>query len=229
MARATNSDPKTTTAASPGSPMQKKGRKAIGGQKLCFSPRTKVPNINKVFVVGTSLGVILIRTERQNNKYDEFNNNTIKMIEDEESGVASRLNIIKICSRCQSQLIDEAVQQTTGWHSQWFVAIVEENNNTSEVRRDHADKFIQFLNETDRTYPQIFTFSGDETKINRNKIIGTWDMYLLNCDIAAILKQYVFEDLGHFLEVNDAITSVFGSKCTIDQAQDYVKNAWLST
>ncbi len=71
-------------------------------------------------------------------------------------------------------------------------------------------------------------FSGDETKAVGDKIVGTWVMYLLNCDIAAILKQYVFEDLAHFLEDKDAIISVFGSKCTKDQARDYVKNTWLS-
>jgi hypothetical protein len=59
---------------------------------------TKVPNTNKVFVVGTLLGLILIHTERQNSKDDAFTNNAIKMIEDEESGVATKLNI-KICSR----------------------------------------------------------------------------------------------------------------------------------
>jgi hypothetical protein len=149
------------------------------------------------------------------------------MIEDEDSGVASKLNIIKICSRRQSQLVDKAVQQTTGWHSQWFVSIVEEDKNTNETRRDHVDNFIQFLNEIEWKYPQNFTFSGDETKAVGNKIVGTWDMYLLNCDIAAILKQYVFEDLVDFLEDKDAIISTFGSKCTKDQAKDYVKNTWL--
>jgi len=222
MARATPTGTNNSTVSSP-----KKGRKSLSGQKLCFSPRTKVPNTNKVFVVGVSLGLILIRTERQNNKDDAFTNNAVKMIEDEDSGVASKLNIIKICSRRQSQLVDKAVQQTTGWHSQWFVSIVEEDKNTNETRRDHVDNFIQFLNEIEWKYPQNFTFSGDETKAVGNKIVGTWDMYLLNCDIAAILKQYVFEDLVDFLEDKDAIISTFGSKCTKDQAKDYVKNTWL--
>ena len=219
---------KETTAVGTSSPIQKKGRKTIGGQKLCFSPRTKVPNTNKVFVVGTLLGLILIRTEKQNNKDDAFTNNAIKMIEDEDSGVASRLNIIKICSRRQSQLIDKAVQQTTGWHSQWFVSIVDESQNTSDARRDHAEKLVQFLNEIDWKYPQNFTFSGDETKTVDNKIIGTWDMYLLNCDIVAILKQYVFEDMKDFLNDTDAIHSIFGSKCTKDQANEYVKHTWVN-
>jgi hypothetical protein len=223
MAKATSGGTNTTTIGSP-----KKGRKTISGQKLSFSPRTKVPNTNKVFVVGVSLGLILIRTERQNNKDDAFTNNAVKMIEDEDSGVASKLNVIKICSRRQSQLVDKAVQQTTGWHSQWFVSIVEEDKNTNEARRDHVDNFIQFLNEIEWKYPQNFTFSGDETKAVGDKIVGTWDMYLLNCDIASILKQYVFEDLSHFLEDNEAIISVFGSKCTKDQAKDYMKNTWLS-
>jgi hypothetical protein len=52
-------------------------------------------------------------------------------------------------------------------------------------------------------------------------------MYLLNSDITSILKHYVFDDLGHFLEDDEAIHSVFGSKCTKDQARDYVKNAWI--
>ncbi len=52
-------------------------------------------------------------------------------------------------------------------------------------------------------------------------------MYLLNCDIAAILKQYVFEELDDFLEDKDAIISTFGAKCTKDQAKEYVKNTWI--
>ena len=223
----TNGTTAKETTVSTGSPIQKKGRKTIGGQKLCFSPRIKVQNTNKVFVVGTSLGLILIRTERQNNKDDAFTNNAIKMIEDEESGVASTLNIIKICSRRQSSLIDKAVLQSTGWHSQWFVSIVEENNNTPQVRRDHADKFIQFLNEIEWKYPQKFDFSGDEMKTVGDQIIGTWDMYLMNLDIAAILKQYIFEDLQHFLADNEAIVAVYGPKRSKHQARDYLKNAWL--
>ena len=65
-------------------------------------------------------------------------------------------------------------------------------------------------------------------KLKGNKIIGTWDMYLMSSDITSILKHYVFDDLGNFLEDDEAIHSVFGSKCTKDQARDYVKNAWIS-
>jgi hypothetical protein len=226
MAPSNSGNNSKTAVISTSSPIQKTGRKQIQGQKLTYSPHTKVPNTNKVFVVGTLLGLILIRTERLNSKDDAFTNNAIKMIEDEETDVAKKLNIIMICSRQQSQLIDKAVQQTNGWHSQWFVAIVEEYNNTSEVRHDHADKFIQFLNEIDWKYPQIFTFSGDKTKTIGNKIVGTWDTYLMNFDIAAILKDYVFEDLRHFLEDNDAIASVYGPKCTKEQAKDCLKYAW---
>jgi len=82
MTRTTPTGTNTSTISSP-----KKGRKTLSGQKLCFSPRTKVPNTNKVFVVGVSLGLILIRTERQNNKDDAFTNNAVKMIEDEDSFV----------------------------------------------------------------------------------------------------------------------------------------------
>lgn len=206
------------------SPMKK--RKVLAGQKLSFSPRTKIPNINKVFVVGAPLGIILLRTERQNNKDDAFTNNATKLIEDEESGVAARLNIIKICSRRQSQLIDKAIAQSTGWNSQWFVSITEEENNSAVVRREHAEKFIQFLNDTEWKYPQQFTFSGDETKMVKDGITSTLDMYLLNADIAAILKQFVFNDFGDFLEDTDAISGVFGSKCTVNQARDYLKDAW---
>jgi hypothetical protein len=210
-----------------GSPMKKNGRKLLAGQKLAFSPRTKVPNINKVFVLGTQLGFILLRTEKQNSKDDAFTNNAIKMIEDVDSGVAARLNIIKICSRRQSQLIDKAVLQSSAYHSQWFVSITEEDRNTEDFRRDHADNFIQFLNETEWKWPQTFTFAGDETKLVDTKIMGTLDMYLLNSDIAALLKQYVFEDFGAFLEDTDAIAAVFGPKCTVEQARNYLKDAWV--
>jgi hypothetical protein len=96
-----------------GSPMYKKGRKVLSIDKLPFSPQVKPPQINKVFVVGAPLGVILIRTERLNGKDDAFTNNAQKILEDEETGVAKRLNIIKICSRRCSQLIDNAKMQTT--------------------------------------------------------------------------------------------------------------------
>ncbi len=68
-----------------GSPMSKKGRKVLSIDKLPFSPRVKPPQINKVFVVGAPLGVILIRTERQNGKDDAFTNNAQKILEDEAS------------------------------------------------------------------------------------------------------------------------------------------------
>jgi len=56
--------------------------------------------VNKVFVVGAQLGLILIRMEKQNSKDDAFTNDAIKLIEDETSGVASQLNLIKICKDC---------------------------------------------------------------------------------------------------------------------------------
>ncbi len=42
-----------------GSPIKKPGRKAIG-KILQYSPREKVTRVNKVFVVGTQLGIILM-------------------------------------------------------------------------------------------------------------------------------------------------------------------------
>ena len=54
----------------------------------------------------------------------------IKLIEDETTGVASKLNIIKICSRRQSKLIDQALMQTSNHPSRWFVSIVPEEKNT---------------------------------------------------------------------------------------------------
>jgi hypothetical protein len=215
-----------TVPTSNESPLKKNGRKVLVGQKLPFSPRTKVPNVNKVFVLGTQLGIVLIRTEKQNSKDDAFTNNAIKMIEDVESGVAARLNIIKICSRRQSQLIDKAILQSSAYHSQWFVSITEEINNNESYRREHVDKFIQFLNEIEWKWPQQFAFAGDETKVENNGVTSTLDMYLLNVDIAAILRQYVFDELSHFLEDKDAISGCFGTKCTPDQARDYLKDAW---
>jgi len=52
------------------------------------------------------------------------------LIEDETTGVASKLNIIKICSRRQSKLIDQALMQTSYYPSRWFVSIVPEEKNT---------------------------------------------------------------------------------------------------
>ncbi len=169
------------------SPVKKK-RKNISGGNLPFSPRTRQPNVNKVFVTGTKLGLILIRTERQNNKDDAFTNNAIKLLEDENSEDASRLKIIKICSRRQSQQIDKAIMQTSAYPSIWFVSIIEETTNTAEYRREHTEAIIKFLNEIQWKYPQTFMFSGDETKLVNGTITGTWDMYLLNRDITSVIK-----------------------------------------
>jgi len=38
----------------------------------------------------------------------------------------------------------------------------------------------------------------------------------------------VFEDMKDFLNDTDAIHSVFGSKCTKDQANEYVKHTWVN-
>ena len=209
--------------ASPG----KNKRKIIAGQNLPFSPRTRQPNVNKVFVTGTKLGLILIRAERQNNKDDAFTNNAIKLLEDENSEDASRLKIIKICSRRQSQQIDKAIMQTSAYPSIWFVSIIEETTNTAEYRREHTEAIIKFLNEIQWKYPQAFMFSGDETKLVNGTITGTWDMYLLNRDITSVLKEYVFNDFGDFLEDNEAIEAVFGPKCNKELARKIMKDEWL--
>jgi hypothetical protein len=106
----------------------------------------KSPSINKVFVVGAQLELILVRTEKQKIKNDAFTNDAIRMIEDEESDVANRLSIIKICTRHQSQMIDKSLLQSTGYASLWFVAVTEEENNTESFCHNHADKLIAFLN-----------------------------------------------------------------------------------
>ncbi len=122
MARATPTGTNNSTVSSP-----KKGRKSLSGQKLCFSPRTKVPNTNKVFVVGVSLGLILIRTERQNNKDDAFTNNAVKMIEDEDSGVASKLNIIKIRGTHKKTLYNiYSAEELDGLYDRFYYSFIKD-------------------------------------------------------------------------------------------------------
>jgi hypothetical protein len=208
------------------SPITKAASKPIG-KVLQYSPREKITRVNKVFVVGTQFGIILLRTEKQNSRDDAYTNDVIKMFEDETSGVAAKLNIIKICSRRQSQLLDKAILQTSIYPSQWFVTITEEENNTAESRREHAETFINFLNNAPWKYPQLFTFQADETKLKNEKIIGTLDEYLLNLDIAAILKTYVFEDFESFLHDEEAINQVFGVKPTANQARDWLVDGWI--
>jgi len=217
---------KTVTTTSTGSPIKKAGRKPIG-KVLQYSPRERITRVNKVFVVGTQFGIILLRTEKQNSKDDAYTNDVIKMIEDETSGVATKLQIIKICSRRQSQLLDKAILQTSVYPSQWFVSIKEEEDNTHTTRKEHADKFINFLNGAPWKYPQLFTFAGDETKVINDKIIGTLDEYLLNQDIASILKTYIFEDFETFLEDEEAINQVFGGKPTANQARNWLVDGWI--
>jgi len=210
-----------------GSPLKKSGRKVLTGQKLPFSPRTKVPTINKVFVVGTQLGVILIRTQRQTmSTEDAFTQDAIRMIEDDESGVATKLNIIKICSRRQSQLVDNAIMQSSNYPSRWFVSIVPEEKNTPEYRLKHVEKFIKFLNGIDWKYPQQFIFQADETKTLNEKITTSLDMFLLNSDIVIILKVYLFEKFEDFLDDDDAVSAVFGDDTTKEQAKITFQDLW---
>lgn len=221
-----NYSSRKSVATSSGSPVTKASRKPIG-KLLQYSPREKITRVNKVYVVGTQFGIILLRTEKQNSKDDAYTHDVIKMIEDETSGVAAELQIIKICSRRQSQLLDKAILQTSIYPSQWFVTIKEEENNTAESRREHADTFINFLNNAPWKYPQLFTFAADETKLKENNIIGTLDEYLLNHDIATILKTYVFEDFETFLEDQEAINQVFGVKPTTTQARNWLVDGWI--
>jgi hypothetical protein len=209
------------------SPIKKAARKTIG-KVLPYSPRTRLTRVNKVFVVGTQFGIILIRTERQGSTDDAFTNNVIKLIEDENDTEAKSLNIIKICSRRESFKLDKAIMQTTSYPSQWFVSITDDTNNTVEYRREHADNFINFLNNTEWKYPQQFTFTADLTGRIGNSITSTLDMYLLNQDIACILKTYIFEDFEEFLHDEVALSLTFKSNPTTSQARDLLKNGWFT-
>jgi hypothetical protein len=118
--------------------------------------------------------------------------------------------------------------QSSNCPSQWFVSVTEEMNNTFEYRRELVDIFINFLNRTEWKYPQQFAFAADETKtLTGNTPGSTLDMYLLNQDIACILKTYIFEDFEDFLQDEVAISLVFHSNPTVNQARDMLKNAWF--
>ena len=135
-----NTNNKSDEPNSTGSPLKKAGRKPLGNV-LQYSPKRGVTKVNKVFVTGTQFGIILLRTEKQNSKDDAFTNDVVRMIEDESSGVAAKLQIIKICSRRQSQILDKAVLQTSLYPSQWFVSIKEEEeqckNSVGARRKIH--------------------------------------------------------------------------------------------
>jgi hypothetical protein len=211
-----------------GSPMKKANRKTIG-KVLPYSPRMKVTKVNKVFVVGTQFGIILIRTEKQDSTDDAFTNNVIKMIEEEQSDVATELKIMKICSRRISQKLDKAIMQSSNYPSQWFVSITDEVNNTLDYRRELVDNFINFLNKTEWKYPQQFAFADDETKSLTGNLPGsTLDMYLLNHDIACILKNYIFEDFEEFLQDEVAISLVFHSNPTALEARNMLVSSWFN-
>ena len=78
------------------------------------------------------------------------------------------------------------------------------------------------MNEVPWKYPQIFNWAGD-------KIIGTLDEYLLNKDIATILKTYVFEHFESFLDDEEAIHQVFGGKPTKHHAQNWLVDGWIKS
>jgi len=64
--------PTTSTKDIPNGANSPQRKKIVIGQKLPFSPRTKVPTVNKVFVLGTQLGIILLRTQRQSNSNENY-------------------------------------------------------------------------------------------------------------------------------------------------------------
>lgn len=209
----------------PHTPTTKKGRKILQ-TKLPFSPRSRIPQTNKVFVIGVQLGLILIRTEKATSVDDAFTNDFIKKIEDPDSGVAESLNIIKICSRRIAKLSDKPIVQKSGYNSQFFVTIVDEFINTDEYRRSHVDQVINYLNAMEWKYPQRFALTADETKMDGDKITSTWDMYLCNYDITQLLKQYIFDDFGDLLEDKEAIEGVFGN-CTVEEVRNKIKEDWI--
>jgi len=53
------------------------------------------------------------------------------------------------------------------------------------------------------------------------------DQYLLNQDIATILKTYVFEDFESFLDDQEAIQHVFGENATKNQAWNALVDGWI--
>ncbi len=78
--------------------------------------------------------------------------------------VNKAFTIIKIYSIHESFKLDKAILQTPSYPSQWFVSITEETNNTIEDHREHADNFINFLNNAEWKYPHQFTFNADLTE-----------------------------------------------------------------
>ena len=153
----------------------------------------------------------------------------MKMIEDPNNNIAQTLSIIKICSKRQSVLIDQELMQKTNYPSQWYVALTEEGKNSAKYREELANKFITFMNGVQWLYPQQFVFSGDETKSIGNKIISTLDMYLLNSDIAAILKTYIFESWAAFVTDKAAISAVFAGKVSTEDVKVRLFEAWEQT
>jgi hypothetical protein len=124
--------------------------------------------------------------------------------------------------------MDKAIMQTANYASQWFISIVEDTENTETVRRKHVDKFIDFLNNITWKYPQRFAFQGDETKHVNGSITGTWDMYLLNMDITSILKHYLYDDVGYFLEDKEAVTAVFAKSISANEVRECLAFHWLN-
>jgi hypothetical protein len=214
------------TAASAGSPIQKAARKPL--QSLKYSPKTKINRANRVFVTGTRFGIILLCTEKATSTNDAFTNTVIQQLERGQDRVAERLNIQKICFRRMSQAEDTPMLQTNTYPSIWWVSIGTEATNTPEHRRQLAETFIQYLNETNWQYPQQFVFAGDETEDANLEIAGTLDMYLLNRDIGGLLGTYIFEDFEGFLQDEDAVKGAFGLEANLTRARALLADAWNS-
>jgi hypothetical protein len=49
----------------------------------------------------------------------------------------------------------------------------------------------------------------------------------MNVDIATLLKQFFYDNMGHLLEDKEALNAVFGGNCTEKQASEYLKDLWI--
>ena len=119
-------------------------------------------------------------------------------------------------------------KQATSYNCCLFVNIVEEEENTFEVRKRWVQGIIDCLNShlLDFQYKQDFRFKEDETVIIGDKIDGKLDSYLMDEDIGGILGRFVYDDVESVISDKKTVSNIFGSQQNRDNCSEILSRFW---
>jgi hypothetical protein len=189
------------------------------------SPRKKLAN--KVFVMGTTNGIILLRTEKGNSPDDAFTYTFQQRLEN-EAALGTRLNIQKVVYQRLSAKENVPKLQTNEYPSIQFLSINEPEANTPAFRRSWAELIVAELNATKWQYAQTFLFAGDETLMDQEDELGKMDCYMLNKDIAGVVSKYIYENVDAVLNDPLEVANIFGDEENHSNAAEIPSSHWNS-